>query len=60
MPLLGQLPLVPALREGGDDGSPITAADPDSESATLFHEIARRIAVELKPKKIFSAALKIS
>ena len=38
---------------------PITAADPDSEAAKLFHEIARRIAVELKPKKVFSAALKI-
>ena len=59
VPLLGKLPLVPALREGGDDGSPITVADPDSESAKLFHEIARRIAVDLKPKKIFSAALKI-
>ena len=28
VPLLGQLPLVPALREGGDDGRPITAVDP--------------------------------
>ncbi len=25
VPLLGQVPLVPALREGGDDGRPITA-----------------------------------
>ena len=32
VPLLGQLPLVPALREGGDDGRPITAVDPDSEA----------------------------
>ena len=41
VPLLGKLPLVPALREGGDDGIPITVADPDSEAAKLFHEIAR-------------------
>jgi ATP-binding protein involved in chromosome partitioning len=60
VPLLGQLPLVPALREGGDDGHPITAVDPTSEAALAFHEIARRIAVELKPKKIFSPSLKIS
>jgi ATP-binding protein involved in chromosome partitioning len=60
VPLLGKLPLVPELREGGDDGIPITVADPDSESAKLFHEIARRIAVELKSKKVFNAALKIS
>jgi ATP-binding protein involved in chromosome partitioning len=59
VPLLGKLPLVPELREGGDDGIPITVADPDSESAKLFHEIARRIAVELKSKKVFNAALKI-
>ncbi len=28
VPLLGQLPLLSALREGGDDGRPITAVDP--------------------------------
>ncbi len=60
VPMLGKLPLVPELREGGDDGVPITVADPDSESAKLFHEIARRIAVDLKSKKVYSAALKIS
>jgi len=59
VPLLGQLPLVPELREGGDDGIPITVADPDSECAKLFHEIAQRIAVELKSKKVYSSALKI-
>jgi ATP-binding protein involved in chromosome partitioning len=60
VPLLGQLPLVPALREGGDDGRPITAVLPDSEAAQVFQEIARRIAVELKPKKIFSPSLRIT
>jgi ATP-binding protein involved in chromosome partitioning len=60
VPLLGQLPLVLALREGGDDGRPITAVQPDSEAARVFHEIARRIAVDLKPKKIFSPSLKIN
>ena len=59
IPLLGQLPLVPALREGGDQGRPITAVDPDSESAKAFFAIAERIAVEFKPKKIFSPQLKI-
>ncbi len=59
VPLLGRLPLVPALREGGDDGRPITAVDPESEAAQMFHEIARTIAVEMKPKKVFSDALKV-
>lgn len=59
VPLLGSLPLVPALREGGDTGRPITAVDPDSESAQAFQAIASRIAIELKPKKIFSPQLKV-
>jgi len=60
VPLLGQIPLLNALREGGDDGYPITAVDPTSETAMIFHQMAERIATELKPKKIFSSALKIS
>jgi len=60
VPLLGQLPLVPELREGGDSGIPITISNPESEAAKAFQEIARRIAVEMKPKKIFSSALKVN
>jgi ATP-binding protein involved in chromosome partitioning len=60
VPLLGKLPLLAELREGGDEGVPIVVADPDGEPAKLFHEIARRIAVELKPRKVYSSALKIS
>jgi ATP-binding protein involved in chromosome partitioning len=57
--LLGQLPLVPELREGGDTGRPITAVNPDSESALAFARIAHQIAVDLKPKKVFSPQLKV-
>ena len=59
VPLLGQLPLVTAIREGGDEGRPIVAVDPDSEPALMFRNIAERIAVELKPKKVFNSQLKI-
>jgi ATP-binding protein involved in chromosome partitioning len=59
VPLLGQLPLVQALREGGDDGRPVTAVDPESETARAFHDIARQIAVDLKPNKVYSDALKV-
>ncbi|MEL6893233.1 MAG: Mrp/NBP35 family ATP-binding protein [Actinomycetota bacterium] len=58
-PLLGQLPLVPELREGSDEGRPITAVDPESEAAKAFQEIARTIAVDLKPKKVYSPSLNI-
>lgn len=60
IPLLGKLPLVPALREGGDTGRPITAVDPDSESAKVFQQIAHQIAVEMKPNKVYSDALKVT
>jgi ATP-binding protein involved in chromosome partitioning len=59
VPLLGQLPLVPALREGGDDGRPIAAVAPESEAGQAFHRIAERIATELKPKKVFSPKLRV-
>ena len=60
VPLLGQLPLVPQLREGGDDGRPIAAVSPDSEAAKIFHQIASTIAKDMKPKKIFSKFLKVN
>jgi ATP-binding protein involved in chromosome partitioning len=58
--LLGQLPLVQALREGGDDGKPIAAVAPDSELGKAFHEIARRIAEDNKPRKKFLRALRVN
>jgi ATP-binding protein involved in chromosome partitioning len=59
VPLLGQLPLVPLLREGSDTGRPITAVAPDSEAAGAFRAMAERIAVELAPRKVFNPALRI-
>ena len=59
MPLLGRLPLVPALREGGDDGRPITAIDPESECGLAFAEIARAVAEDLRPKKVFNPELRV-
>ena len=60
VPLLGQLPLVPQLREGGDDGRPIAAVAPDSEAGRIFHQMASRVAKDMKPKKIFSKFLKVN
>jgi ATP-binding protein involved in chromosome partitioning len=57
VPLLGQIPLVSALRAGGDEGTPIVLSDPDSEAGVAFREAARRLARESrtmvrKPLKI--------
>ena len=60
VPLLAQIPLMTALREGGDDGRPIAAVAPESEIGQVFMALAKRIAEEMKPKKIFSAALKVN
>lgn len=60
VPLLAQIPLMSALREGGDDGRPIAAVAPDSEIGQIFAGLAKRIAEEMKPKKIFSAELKVN
>jgi ATP-binding protein involved in chromosome partitioning len=43
VPLLGQVPLVPALREGGDAGTPIVITNPDDEAAIAFRAIAERL-----------------
>jgi ATP-binding protein involved in chromosome partitioning len=48
VPLLGQIPLVSALRAGGDEGIPIVLSDPDSEAGVAFREAARRLARESK------------
>jgi len=59
VPLLGQVPLVPALREGGDTGAPITVTEPDSEAARAFVAIAERIDTELAPTRRFHKELRI-
>jgi ATP-binding protein involved in chromosome partitioning len=43
VPLLGCVPLDPELRERGDSGEPIVAADPDAESAKAIVAIAEAI-----------------
>jgi len=59
VPLLGRIPLVPLLREGGDDGRPITAVEPESEAAEAFSAIAEQLAVELAPTRRGHPELKI-
>lgn len=44
VPLLGQVPLEMAVREGGDTGRPIVVAAPDSLSARALTEIAGKVA----------------
>jgi ATP-binding protein involved in chromosome partitioning len=59
VPLVGQVPLVPELREGADTGAPIVATDPDSEASRVFAQIAATIDVELAPTRIYRSELRI-
>ncbi|MBI2709387.1 MAG: P-loop NTPase [Actinobacteria bacterium] len=59
VPLVGQIPLVPALREGADTGHPIVATEPDGEAARAFGLIAGRIDDELAPTRRFHPELKL-
>nr|WP_255784048.1 iron-sulfur cluster carrier protein ApbC [Lysobacter chinensis] len=47
VPLLGSLPLDVGIREQGDAGRPIVAADPDSPAALAYRQAARAMAAEL-------------
>ncbi|MDR3107505.1 MAG: Mrp/NBP35 family ATP-binding protein, partial [Bifidobacteriaceae bacterium] len=44
VPLLGQVPLDQALRQGGDSGQPVVVSAPDSVAAAAFRAIAGAIA----------------
>jgi ATP-binding protein involved in chromosome partitioning len=44
VPLLGQVPITPALREGGDAGTPIVVSDPDSPAGQALLGAARELA----------------
>ncbi|MCD2111999.1 MULTISPECIES: Mrp/NBP35 family ATP-binding protein [Rhodococcus] len=45
VPLLGQIPLDPAVREAGDSGTPIVLAAPDSAPAVALKEVSDKLAV---------------
>ena len=44
VPLLGRIPLMPELREGGDSGVPIVVSNPDSPAGEALLEAARELA----------------
>jgi ATP-binding protein involved in chromosome partitioning len=44
VPLLGQVPIDPALREGGDNGRPLVLSDPESPAARVLRDVADRLA----------------
>jgi ATP-binding protein involved in chromosome partitioning len=47
IPYLGEIPITPALREGGDNGVPILVQDPKSPVSKCFLDIAAKLAGQL-------------
>ncbi|HEY6490798.1 MAG: Mrp/NBP35 family ATP-binding protein [Terracidiphilus sp.] len=43
VPFLGSIELIPAIREGGDRGLPVTLAGPKSPQATEFFNVAEKV-----------------
>jgi ATP-binding protein involved in chromosome partitioning len=47
LPLLGEIPISPSVRVGGDEGKPIVVAEPDSPASRALSTTAGRIAEAL-------------
>ncbi len=45
VPLLGQIPLEPQVRECGDTGTPVVLAAPDSPASRAMRDVAEKLAV---------------
>jgi ATP-binding protein involved in chromosome partitioning len=58
VPLFGQVPLVNAVRVGGDEGRPIVVVEPESETAQAFSAIAGKLA-SLGPARVYRKELKL-
>jgi len=58
-PLLGQIPLEIDVRAGGDTGTPITVAHPDSAASKAFVELATRIASQ-GPARVYRQELRLN
>jgi len=48
VPLLGQVPLDPRLREQGDEGTPIVLAEPDAAASAVLKEVAGKLSVRAR------------
>jgi ATP-binding protein involved in chromosome partitioning len=48
VPLLGRIPLEPALRESGDTGTPLVLAEPDTAAARALRGVAEKLAVRAR------------
>ena len=58
VPLLGQVPMDTALREGADDGVPLVLSSPDSPAAAVLRDVADRLVG--KPRGLAGRSLSLT
>jgi ATP-binding protein involved in chromosome partitioning len=58
VPLLGQVPMETALREGSDDGVPLVLSHPDAPAARVLRDVAARLAG--KPRGLVGMSLSLT
>ena len=58
IPLLGQIPLDPRLRSGGDLGDPVVVYEPESDVAHAFTDLAATIVAQ-GPARVYRQELKL-
>ncbi len=59
IPFLGEVPIDPAIRIGGDTGHPIVTSNPDSPQSLAFIEIAKNLAEQVASKNSEKISLNI-
>jgi ATP-binding protein involved in chromosome partitioning len=47
VPFLGSVPIDPLVRDGGDNGKPIVAIDPDGPASQVLQQISRDVAARV-------------
>jgi ATP-binding protein involved in chromosome partitioning len=59
VPLLGRIPLIPAIREGGDAGKPVVVDQPKSPATRIFLDIAGKVINAIEAGRSETAAPRI-
>ena len=51
-PFLGEVPIDPVVRVGGDSGQPVVISEPDSPAATAISDIAAKVAAAISVQNV--------
>jgi ATP-binding protein involved in chromosome partitioning len=54
VPFLGDVPIDPVVRAGGDSGQPVVIAEPQAPAATAIYEIATKVAAAISVQNVSS------